>query len=142
MASDGSAWLDEDTIDRLGVDETYLEEAREREADAARSKADRYRADRGPPDLTGKTVVVVDDGVATGSTAIAALRLVRAQGADHVVLAIPVGPPNSVRELETEADEVVCLSTPPHFGAVGQFYDRFGQVSDEEAIEYLRAGKG
>lgn len=137
VASDGSAWLDQATIDRIGVDEAYVQREREREAENARTKAERYRGDREPPQLTGKTVVVVDDGVATGSTAIAAVRLVREQGADRVVLAVPVGPPDSIEDLRSEADEVVCLAEPAHFGAVGQFYDRFEQVSDEEAIAYL-----
>lgn len=139
VASDGSAWLDRDTIDRLDVDETYVERERAREAENARTKADRYRRDRPAPDLAGKAVVIVDDGVATGSTAIAALRLVREQGADRIVLAVPVGPPDTVSELKSVADEVVCISTPVRFSAVGQFYDRFGQVSDDEAIAYLRA---
>jgi len=140
VASDGSAWLDRATIDRLGLGAGYVEREREREADHARGKAERYRGDRPAPDLAGRTVVVVDDGVATGSTAIAALRLVRAQGAGRVVLAVPVGPPDTVEALRTEADDVVCVATPPYFGAVGQFYDRFDQVSDEAAIAYLDAG--
>lgn len=142
VASDGSAWLDEGTIDRFGIDETYIEREREREAAYAREKADRYRGDRAPPEVADRTVVVVDDGVATGSTAIAAVRLLRAQGAGHIVLALPVGPPETVRSLEAEADEVICLQTPAHFSAVGQFYDRFDQVSDEEAMGYLRADEG
>lgn len=139
-ASDGSAWLDRDTIERLGVEEPYVEREREREAENARTKAERYRGDREPTDLGGKSVVVVDDGVATGSTAIAAVRLVRAQDAAQVVLAVPVGPPDTIAELEAEADEVICLATPSQFRAVGQFYDRFDQVSDEEAIGYLESG--
>lgn len=138
-ASDGSVWLDHDTIERLEVTDEYLEQEREREADAARTKARRYRRGRDPPDLTGQSVVIVDDGAATGSTAIAAIRLVRAQGAGQVVLAVPVGPPDTIADLRAEADAVVCLATPAHFQAVGQFYDRFNQVSDDEAIEYLEA---
>lgn len=137
-ASDGSAWLDEETIDQLGVDAEYIDREREREAKNARTKAERYRGEREAPDLQGKTVVVVDDGVATGSTAIAAVRMVREQGAESVVLAVPVGPPDTINELKAEANEVICVTTPSHFRAVGQFYERFGQVSDEKAIEYLR----
>lgn len=137
VASDGSAWVDEETAERLGVSGSYLEEARTREAEAARRKAERYREGRNARALEGKRVVIVDDGLATGSTALAAVRLARSRGAAHVLLAVPVGPPDTVEELRTEADEVVCLSTPPHFGAVGQFYDRFEQVSDEEAMALL-----
>jgi len=137
VASDGSAWLDERTIDQLGVDDAYVQREREREAENAREKAERYRGDRGEPALEGRTVLLVDDGVATGSTATAALRLVRARGAERVVLAVPVGAPDTVEDLRSEADEVVCVSTPSYFGAVGRFYDRFDQVSDEEAMAYL-----
>jgi predicted phosphoribosyltransferase len=137
VASDGSVWLDDDAIARLGVADGYVEREREDELRAAREKASRYRGDRAPPDLIGKTVVVVDDGVATGSTAVAALRLVREGGAERVVLAVPVGPPDTVSDLDAVADAVVVLRTPGSFGAVGAFYDRFDQVTDEEAMTYL-----
>jgi predicted phosphoribosyltransferase len=112
VASDGSAWLNDDAVASLGVSDAYVERERDREVEAAREKASRYRDDREAPDPTGKTVVVVDDGVATGSTATAALRLVREAGADRVVLAVPVGPPETVSELEAVADDVVVLLTP------------------------------
>lgn len=137
VSSDGSVWLDDETIDRLGIGDDYLDRERARETETAKQKADRYRGDREAPDLEGLTVVVVDDGVATGSTAIAALRLVRAGGAARVVLAVPVGPPSTVEDLADEADEVICLRTPSHFSAVGQFYRHFDQVEDAEAIAYL-----
>ena len=140
-ASDGSAWLDEETIEMFGVDRAYVEREREREAAAAREKAAQYRAD-GPPDVTDRTVLVVDDGAATGSTAIAAVRLLRARGAERVVVALPVAPPETVDELERVADEVICLLAPASFGAVGRFYRRFDQVSDEEAMAYLRRDAG
>ncbi|WP_255192448.1 phosphoribosyltransferase [Natronobeatus ordinarius] len=137
VASDGSVWRNEGLVARLGVSEGYVEQEREREATYAREKADRYRDDGIVPDLEGKRVVVVDDGVATGATARACLRQVTEAGADHVVLAVPVGSPDSLEEIASEVDEVVALERPPHFGAVGQFYRQFGQVSDEEAITYL-----
>jgi predicted phosphoribosyltransferase len=140
VASDGSAWLDEETIRQLGVNDEYVQREREREAENARQKAERYRDEERAPGLSGKTVLIVDDGVATGSTAISAIRLARSKGAERVVLAVPVGPRDTVAELEDEADEVVCLQMPASFGAVGQFYGRFGQVSDEEAIGYLHDG--
>jgi predicted phosphoribosyltransferase len=137
VASDGSAWLDERAIERTGATDEYVEREREREAEYAREKAERYRGDRDGPDLAGKTVLVVDDGVATGSTAIAAVRLARAKGAERIVVAVPVGPPSTVDDLEAEADEVVCPLTTPTFSAVGQFYENFEQVTDEEAMAYL-----
>jgi predicted phosphoribosyltransferase len=136
-ASDGSVYLDEDTIERLGIDDEYVERERERAAETAREKTETYR--RGEPrDVAGKTVVVVDDGVATGATLKACVRMLRERGAERIVVAVPVGSPESLAELQREADDVIALSEPPGFRAVGQFYERFGQVSDEEAIEYLR----
>jgi len=137
VAADGSAWINDELVADLGVDEAYVEEKRREEATNAREKAERYRGDRPEPDLADKTVVVVDDGVATGATAIACLRHVAAAGAERVVLAVPVGAPDTVERLGSEADEVLCVETPPHFQAVGQFYDDFGQVTDEEAMAYL-----
>ncbi len=137
VASDGSVWRNEEAISRTGASEEYFQRERETEAEAARRKAERYRRDRSEPDLTGKTVAVVDDGVATGSTARACLETLRESGADRIVLAVPVGPPDTVEALRELADEVVCLETPRGFRGVGQFYERFDQVSDEEAMSYL-----
>ncbi|KPV39119.1 phosphoribosyltransferase [Thiohalorhabdus denitrificans] len=141
VASDGSVWRNESLIRQLGVDEAYLEEARRREAANAREKFDRYRGGRPDPDLKGRTVLIVDDGVATGATTVACIRQAYSRGAARVVLAVPVAPPESVRRLEGEADEVVAVETPEWFMAVGQFYAEFGQVSDEEAMRYLTPGK-
>jgi predicted phosphoribosyltransferase len=137
VASDGSVWRNEEAFDHRGIDEEYFQRRRAEEAENARRKAERYR-DGGPdPDIAGKTVVVVDDGVATGSTVRACLRQLRDTDAGRIILAVPVGPPETVRELEEIADEVVCLETPSQFVGVGGFYERFDQVSDEEAMAYL-----
>ncbi|MFD1600072.1 phosphoribosyltransferase [Halobellus rarus] len=137
VASDGSVWRNERAFEGAGADEEYFERERRSEAENARQKAERYRNGRGEPDLTGKNVVVVDDGVATGSTVRACLQMLAATDAERITLAVPVGPPDTVAELRTMADEVVCLKTPRGFRGVGQFYDRFDQVSDEEAMAYL-----
>lgn len=136
-ASDGTLWLNDDLVDRLQVSEAYVETQREIETRSASQKAEQYRDDGGLPELRGKRVIVVDDGVATGATAMACLRQVREANAGHVVLAVPVGSPDSLARLEGEADEVVALRTPENFRAVGQYYRDFGQVSDEEAMTYL-----
>ncbi|MGW7440699.1 phosphoribosyltransferase family protein [Streptomyces sp. NPDC054849] len=112
------------------------------EAELAR-QARRFRGDRPRVNLEGRTVILVDDGIATGATAAAACEVVRAQGAARVVLAVPVAPPDAVAWLRTEADEVVCLSTPPAFRAVGEWYQDFSQTPDEEVVSLLaRAAAG
>lgn len=135
VASDGSVWLNEDLVESIGVEESYVEEVRRREMEAAQEKERRYRGRMGYGDWD--RVVVVDDGIATGATVTACVKALRNAGAGFVLVGAPVGSPDTVERLREVADEVVCVETPPHFGAVGQFYREFGQVSDEEAVEYL-----
>jgi len=137
VASDGTVWRNDALIADMDVGEDAIDAAIDRELAAAREKVERYRADRPPLELADKTVLIVDDGVATGATTIACIRQVNAAGAARVVLAVPVGPPDTIERLASEADEVIAVETPPHFGAVGQFYDDFTQVTDDEAVEYL-----
>jgi len=134
--------LDPWLIERLGVSEEYLErEIAAQEAETIR-RLEAYRAGRPPVDLHGRTAIVVDDGVATGGTAVAALRWARAQGAATVVLAVPVAPPQTMQRLRREADEVVALETPEPFFAVGEWYRSFDQTSDEEVIAVLARTAG
>ena len=134
--------LDPWLIERLGVSEEYLErEIAAQEAETIR-RLEAYRAGRPPVDLHGRTAIVVDDGVATGGTAVAALRWARAQGAATVVLAVPVAPPQTLQRLRREADEVVALETPEPFFAVGEWYRSFDQTSDEEVITALARTAG
>lgn len=124
--------LDEGLLARLGVSEAYLEdEIVKVEAEISRRTA-LYRGDRDPIQLGGRTAVVVDDGVATGGTAHAALAWAHAAGAWKVVFAAPVGPPDTVASLEADCDLVIVLIQPEPFFAVGQWYERFDQVTDQE----------
>jgi len=102
-------------------------------------RARRFRGDRRRTPLTGRTAVIIDDGIATGSTARAACQVAKAQGAARVVLAAPVAPPSACAALAADADEVVCLETPRHFMAIGEWYQDFSQTSDAEVISLLRA---
>ena len=123
--------LDERLIRDLRVSEDYVEQEIAAQEQEIERRSEAYRAGRGPVELSGKTAIVVDDGVATGGTAVAAARWARAADAATVVLAIPVAPPQALALLSREADELVILATPEPFYAVGQWYDRFDQVEDE-----------
>jgi putative phosphoribosyl transferase len=129
--------LDERMIRTLAVDQEYLEREIAEEEEEIRRRSEAYRGGRPPESLEGKVAVVVDDGVATGGTAAAALRWARAQGASRVILAVPVAPAAAMSKLAREADEVVCLETPEPFFAVGQWYVDFPQTSDEEVVALL-----
>ncbi|HEX9822858.1 MAG TPA: phosphoribosyltransferase family protein [Actinomycetota bacterium] len=133
--------IDERMVRGLRVSPEYLErEIGEGEAEIRR-RSDAYRGGRPALELTGKTAVVVDDGVATGGTAAAALRWARAQGAGRVVLAVGVCAAESLERLRLEADEVVCLAVPEPFHAVGQWYRDFPQVADERVVALLDRGE-
>ena len=131
--------LDETLIARLGVSADYLEgEIARQEAEIARRTVT-YRGDRPAVELEGRTAVIVDDGVATGGTALAAVAWARAQRAPTVVFAAPVGPPETAARLGAACDAVVLLQAPYAFSAVGEWYDRFDQVSDDEVRAALAA---
>lgn len=129
--------LDGAMLEALGVSEAYLEREIHEQEEEIRRRQETYRRGRAGEDLAGKTAVVVDDGVATGGTAAAALRWARAQGATRVVLAVPVAPREAVRRLSKEADQVVAVATPEPFFAVGQWYRDFPQTPDEEVVRLL-----
>ena len=130
--------LDERMVRALRVSPEYLEKEIAVEEEEIRRRSEAYRAGRPPVNVQGKVAVVVDDGVATGGTATAAVRWARAQGAARVVLAVPVAPAEALANLAKEADEVVCLATPEPFYAVGQWYASFPQIPDQEVVRMLR----
>ena len=141
VAEDGTFILDEDLVRRLFVPEEYIGEEVERQRQEIQRRLVRYRGNVPYPSLKNREVIVVDDGVATGSTLKAALRLVRNKGAKTVTVAVPVGPQDTIRELEKVADRVVCLHTPEPFYAIGQFYVDFAQTSDEEVTKLLKLSR-
>ena len=123
----------------LGITESELGEVVAREQEELERRLGRYRGDRAPVPLEGRTVVLVDDGVATGGTAIVGARVLRARGARRIVLAVPVGPPELGERVADVVDELVQLEAPHGFFAVGQAYERFGQTADDEVRALLEA---
>ena len=130
--------LDQDVVALAGVDRAELAAIERRERAELERRAQRLRGDRPPLSLTGQTVLVVDDGIATGATARAACRVARARGAARVVLAVPVCPPLMAASMRREVDELVVLETPADFAAVGQAYADFRPTGEEEVVELLR----
>jgi putative phosphoribosyl transferase len=141
VAEDGTAILDQNLIKYLGVSREYVVEETERQKQEIRRRLKLYRQDTSYPDLKGLDVIVVDDGIATGSTMKAALASVKNRGAASITVAVPVGPPSTIEELEKMADRVVCIYTPEFFQAIGEFYRDFNQTSDEEVIGLLLENK-
>jgi len=140
LTSTGEVWLDEALVAELRLSEREItrETERQRKEIARRLALFRRATRRAPLDLKNKTAVIVDDGIATGATMLAALRGLRQQKPTRLILAIPVGPPETIQRLAGECDQVVVLDTPEPFWAVGRFYLQFGQTSDEEVIQLLK----
>lgn len=137
LASGGGVVINDSLVRSLGISDDQVQEAIERETEELHRRESAYRGGQPPVDVTGKTVILVDDGIATGASMLAAVRAVKANAPSRVVVAVPVGPPSTCRELGTEADEVVCAMMPPGFEAVGQVFEDFHQVSDDEVRELL-----
>lgn len=131
-------FLNQEIIARYNIPKEYLNAEIGRQGLEMERRERAYRESRQPLGLKGKTVILVDDGIATGANVRVAVKSVKCQRPKKLILAVPVGPKETIEELKEEVDELVCLSTPSDFYAVGQFYQEFGQTSDEEVIEILR----
>ncbi|MEW2155790.1 phosphoribosyltransferase family protein [Streptomyces sp. NPDC007189] len=137
LAGDDPPLFDKRTLDEFGLSEEELGDVLERERVELRRREERYRQGRPAPELRDRTVILVDDGVATGATARAALRWLRRQSPERVVLAVPVCSPQAAELLRGEADEVLCLQRPAVFLAVGEWYESFEQLTDDDVLAAL-----
>jgi len=139
VTQDGEPLLNDETVRELRVSDAYLRRETEHQFNEIKERMKKYRGDRPFPKIEGKTVVIVDDGIATGSTTRAAIRSVMKMKPSKVVLATPVAPEETLRELSTLVDQVVCLDTPQIFYAIGEFYENFEQVEDDEVKRILES---
>jgi predicted phosphoribosyltransferase len=139
IASGGVRVLNEDVVSWYRIPESVIDDvAREEQTELERRERE-YREGRGPIDVRDRAVLLIDDGLATGSTMRAAVQAIRARGPARVVVAVPVGSPDTCRQFVDLADEIVCARTPEHFAAVGQWYRDFSQTTDEEVKALLHS---
>jgi predicted phosphoribosyltransferase len=137
IASGGVRVLNEDVMRAIPHADEAINAITARETAELERREQIYREGRPPPQLRDRIVILVDDGLATGATMRAAVKALRERGAAKIVVAVPVGPPDTCHELEERADETICLSTPEFFQAVGQYYEDFSQTNDENVRELL-----
>jgi predicted phosphoribosyltransferase len=137
IAGGGIKVLDEELIARQQLTEDQVASVVRRETSELARREERYRTGGTPPEVSGRTVIVVDDGIATGATVSAAVELLHSRNAGRIIVAAPVAPMDTVDRLRREADEVVVLQTPEPFGAVGRWYRDFSETSDEEVVGLL-----
>jgi putative phosphoribosyl transferase len=133
----GVGYFNQDIIFALGVSEKFIAGEIEQEKRVATARQKMYRKNRPPLEVKDKVCILVDDGLATGATMKACIQWVKEEKASRIIVAIPVSPPDTLEEIRAMCDEVICISAPPFFQAVGQFYEDFRQTSDEEVIELL-----
>lgn len=144
ISEDGTLFLDEDLHQRLGSSNEftgYVEDEREKQYTRIAESIERFRRVRPKIPVQGRTVIVTDDGLATGATMQASLKTVRKENPEKLIAAVPVGSMEALEKIATDADETIVLKAPPIFYAVGQFYEYFGQTSDEEVIASLKKSR-
>jgi putative phosphoribosyl transferase len=139
VGQEGRAVLDKDLIAELSVSHSYLKAEIKRQRKEAKRREDFFRHGKKPQKISGRVVILVDDGIATGSTVLAAAKIIKSQKPKKLVLAVPVAPLQTIKELEKNFDQLVILETPADFGAVGRFYQNFPQFEDWEVKKILNS---
>lgn len=138
ISDDDSLVIDESLVSLLNISQEFIEQEKKTQLKEIKRRRKKYNMDKLLPDMKGKTVILVDDGIATGATMKAGVISVKKKKPEKIIVAIPVASPQSVEELKEITDEVICLYAPAYFAAVGQFYTEFSQTSDDEVIEILK----
>ncbi|EFA80331.1 hypothetical protein PPL_07164 [Heterostelium album PN500] len=138
IAEDGKAYFDREAIEHLGVSTKYLESEMEKQRAESKRRLRVYRGERPPVDFKDKTILLVDDGIATGSTVKAAIESLKVHHPKEIIVAVPVGPQDTISELKESINQVICLATPHPFNAVGCFYSFFDQTDDDTVIEMMK----
>jgi predicted phosphoribosyltransferase len=138
ISEDGQVHLNRRAVEALGVTDEYLEREKQHQLSEIARRKRLFRSARPEAQISGRTVIVTDDGIATGSTMMAALQTVRPQRPRELIVAVPVAPFDRLAAIEERCDKVVCLHSPAEFWAVGQFYEEFPTVEDEEVVEFLK----
>jgi putative phosphoribosyl transferase len=137
ITPDGNKVLDSEFISEFGIEQDYIDNEITKEIEEAKRRIKIYRKNKKPLNLAEKIVIVVDDGVATGSTIGAAIKSIRSQKPKKIIIAVPVAPHEFLEKIAPEVEEIACLETPTYFIAVGQAYDVFEQTSDDEVIDLM-----
>jgi predicted phosphoribosyltransferase len=137
IATGGVRVINQDVVRGLGIPPDMIDAVAAREQLELERRERLYRGDRPAPDVRGRTVILVDDGLATGATMYAAVKALRQQGAGRVVVAVPIAPPETCEQLREEVDDIVCAVTPEPFHAVGRWYEDFSQTTDDEVRDLL-----
>jgi predicted phosphoribosyltransferase len=137
VTEDGKLFLNRDLVEELGIGEDYIQREKLQQMTEMKRRTELIRQVRPRIPLEGRIVIVTDDGVATGATTQAAFRAVRSEQPEKLIAAVPVGPEDTIIGLAKDVDEMICLRSPPLFAAVGQFYQRFDAVEDEDVLKIL-----
>lgn len=139
VGEDGRVYLNHHARDIPGLTKDYLERERQIQFQEIQRRQILFRSDNPAARIAGRSVILTDDGIATGSTMFAAIEVVKAQQPHELIVAVPVAPPKTLGRLQQQCDRVVCLSAPAHFMAVGQFYESFLPISDQQVVDLLNS---
>ena len=142
VSVDGSYFINDQYVQILGISQEYIEKEVTDQINEIKRRMKEYRGKETFPDVKDKTVIIIDDGIATGFTILAVIKAVKKQGAKKIILAIPVGPRETIEEFKELVDEVICLYIPDEFYAVGSYYMDFKQVTDEEVFKIMSELRG